>query len=87
VRQFSAIPFDPAGKFEPLLMRISTPIEELPDDVHIMVHICQGNCAVGPDYDGQIGRRSFDLGRYKADLVCQIEPDGYVIEPDMTSHI
>jgi hypothetical protein len=23
--------------------------------VHVMVHICQGNYAVGPDYDGQIG--------------------------------
>ena len=35
-------------------------IEGLPDDVHVMVHICQGNYAVGPDYDGQIGHRYFD---------------------------
>jgi 5-methyltetrahydropteroyltriglutamate--homocysteine methyltransferase len=51
-----------------------------------MVHICQGNYAVGADYDGQIGHRYFDVGRYKADLVCQIECDGYLIEHDMTPH-
>jgi 5-methyltetrahydropteroyltriglutamate--homocysteine methyltransferase len=61
-------------------------IEGLPDDVHVMMHICQGNYAVGPDYDGQIGHRYFDHGRYKADLVCQIECDGYLIEHDMTPH-
>ena len=61
-------------------------IEGLPDDVHVMVHICQGNYAVGPDYDGQIGHRYFDQGRYKADLVCKIECDGYLIEHDMTPH-
>jgi len=51
-----------------------------------MVHICQGNYAVGADYDGQIGHRYFDVGRYKADLVCSIECDGYLIEHDMTPH-
>ena len=51
-----------------------------------MVHICQGNYAVGPDYDGQIGHRYFDTGRYKADLVCRIDCDGYLIEHDMTPH-
>ena len=61
-------------------------IEGLPDDMHVMVHICQGNYAVGPDYDGQIGHRYFDVGRYKADLVCRIECDGYLIEHDMTPH-
>ena len=35
-------------------------IEDLPDNVHTTVHICQGNYAVGPDYDGQIGHRYFD---------------------------
>jgi hypothetical protein len=30
-------------------------IEGLPDDMHVTVHVCQGNYAVGPDYDGQIG--------------------------------
>jgi 5-methyltetrahydropteroyltriglutamate--homocysteine methyltransferase len=65
---------------------INMAIEGLPADVHVMVHICQGNYAVGPDYDGQIGHRYFDTGRYKADLVCQIECDGYLIEHDMTPH-
>jgi 5-methyltetrahydropteroyltriglutamate--homocysteine methyltransferase len=65
---------------------INTSIEDLPEDVHVMVHICQGNYAVGPDYDGQIGHRYFDQGRYKADLVCQIECDGYLIEHDMAPH-
>jgi 5-methyltetrahydropteroyltriglutamate--homocysteine methyltransferase len=63
---------------------INMAIEGLPDDIHVMVHICQGNYAVGPDYDGQIGHRYFDQGRYKADLVCKIECDGYLIEHDMT---
>jgi 5-methyltetrahydropteroyltriglutamate--homocysteine methyltransferase len=58
----------------------------LPHDVHVLVHICQGNYAVGPDYDGQIGHRYFDTGRYKADLICRIDCDGYLIEHDMTPH-
>ena len=41
--------------------------------MHVSVHVCQGNYAVGPQYDGQIGHRYFDTGRYKADLICQIE--------------
>jgi 5-methyltetrahydropteroyltriglutamate--homocysteine methyltransferase len=65
---------------------INSSIEGLPDDVHVTVHICQGNYAVGPDYDGQIGHRYFDFGRYKADLVCQITCDGYLIEHDMAPH-
>jgi 5-methyltetrahydropteroyltriglutamate--homocysteine methyltransferase len=58
----------------------------LPEDVHVTAHICQGNYAVGADYDGQIGHRYFDTGRYKADLVCQIECDAFLIEHDMTPH-
>ena len=65
---------------------INLAIEGLPEDVHVMVHICQGNYAVGPDYDGQIGHRYFDRGRYKADLVCKIDCDGFLIEHDMTPH-
>jgi 5-methyltetrahydropteroyltriglutamate--homocysteine methyltransferase len=65
---------------------INLAIEGLPEDVHVMMHICQGNYAVGPDYDGQIGHRYFDQGRYKADLVCGIACDGYMIEHDMTPH-
>jgi 5-methyltetrahydropteroyltriglutamate--homocysteine methyltransferase len=65
---------------------INMAIEGLPKDIHLMVHICQGNYAVGPDYDGQIGHRYFDTGRYKADLICKINCDGYLIEHDMTPH-
>jgi 5-methyltetrahydropteroyltriglutamate--homocysteine methyltransferase len=65
---------------------INLAIEGLPEDLHVMMHICQGNYAVGPDYDGQIGHRYFDQGRYKADLVCDIACDGYMIEHDMTPH-
>ena len=65
---------------------INMAIEGLPDDIHVLVHICQGNYAVGPDYDGQIGHRYFDTGRYKADLICQIECDAFLIEHDMTPH-
>jgi 5-methyltetrahydropteroyltriglutamate--homocysteine methyltransferase len=65
---------------------INDAIEGLPDDMHVMVHICQGNYAMGPDYDGQIGHRYFDTGRYKADLVCRIDCDGFLIEHDMGHH-
>lgn len=65
---------------------INMAIDDVPDDVHVMAHICQGNYAVGADYDGQIGHRYFDHGRYKAELVCKIECDGYLIEHDMTPH-
>jgi 5-methyltetrahydropteroyltriglutamate--homocysteine methyltransferase len=65
---------------------INMAIEGLPGDVHTLMHICQGNYAVGPDYDGQIGHRYFDVGRYKADLVCQIDCGAYLIEHDMTPH-
>jgi len=61
-------------------------IDGLPDDIHISVHICQGNYAVGPDYDGQIGHRYFDTGRYKADLVCKIDSDVYMVEHDLVPH-
>jgi 5-methyltetrahydropteroyltriglutamate--homocysteine methyltransferase len=65
---------------------INAVIEGLPSDVYISVHICQGNYAVGPDYDGQIGHRYFDTGRYKADLACRIDCDALLIEHDMTDH-
>ena len=63
---------------------INLSIEDLPEDVHVAVHVCQGNYAVGPHYDGQIGHRYFDTGRYKADLICQIECNSYLIEHDRT---
>jgi 5-methyltetrahydropteroyltriglutamate--homocysteine methyltransferase len=65
---------------------INMVIEDLPEDVYVLVHVCQGNYAVGADYDGQIGHRYFDTGRYKADLICRIDCDGYLIEHDMTRH-
>jgi 5-methyltetrahydropteroyltriglutamate--homocysteine methyltransferase len=65
---------------------INIAVEDIPDDVHVLMHICQGNYAVGPDYDGQIGHRYFDAGRYKADIVARIDCDGFLIEHDMTPH-
>ena len=51
----------------------------------VQVHICQGNYAVGPDYDGQIGHRYFDTGRYPAELICKINCDVLLIEHDCAS--
>jgi 5-methyltetrahydropteroyltriglutamate--homocysteine methyltransferase len=65
---------------------INLAIEGLPGDIHVSTHICQGNYAVGKEYDAQIGHRYFDVGRYKADLVCQIASSSYLIEHDMTPH-
>ena len=65
---------------------INLAVEDLPDDVHVSVHVCQGNYAVGADYDGQIGHRYFDIGRYKADIVCGIDCDSLLIEHDMTPY-
>ncbi len=65
---------------------INLAIENIPDDVHVLVHVCQGNYAVGADYDGQIGHRYFDSGRYKADIVTGIDCDAFLIEHDMTHH-
>ena len=65
---------------------INGAIEGLPDDMHVLVHYCQGNYAVGPDYDGQIGHRYFDTGRYKADIIAGIDCDGFLIEYDMAHH-
>lgn len=65
---------------------INTAIEGLPEDVHVSVHVCQGNYAVGKEYDGQIGHRYFDLGRYKADKICGIECASLLVEYDMMHH-
>jgi 5-methyltetrahydropteroyltriglutamate--homocysteine methyltransferase len=61
---------------------VNLAVEGLPSDVHISLHVCQGNYAVGPDYDGQIGHRYFDTGRYKADLICQMNCHTYLVEYD-----
>jgi 5-methyltetrahydropteroyltriglutamate--homocysteine methyltransferase len=65
---------------------INLAIEDLPDDVHVSMHICQGNYAVGKEYDAQIGHRYFDVGRYKADKVCQIACSSCLVEYDMAHH-
>jgi 5-methyltetrahydropteroyltriglutamate--homocysteine methyltransferase len=65
---------------------ISLAIEYVPQDVHVSLHYCQGNYAVGKEYDGQIGHRYFDVGRYKADLVCKIECSSILVEHDMVHH-
>ncbi|MEJ0015808.1 MAG: hypothetical protein WDN25_04435 [Acetobacteraceae bacterium] len=65
---------------------INLAIEDMPDDMHVLVHVCQGNYAVGADYDGQIGHRYFDTGRYKADIITRIGCDALLIEHDMTQH-
>jgi len=80
--------FTPASDEEVVIAveAINNAIEGLPEDVHVTMHVCQGNYAVGPDYDGQIGHRYFDFGRYKPELVCRIECDGYLIEHDMAPH-
>jgi 5-methyltetrahydropteroyltriglutamate--homocysteine methyltransferase len=65
---------------------INLAIAGLPDDVHVSVHICQGNYAVGKEYDAQIGHRYFDTGRYKADLITRIACSSYLVEYDMAHH-
>jgi 5-methyltetrahydropteroyltriglutamate--homocysteine methyltransferase len=65
---------------------INLAIEGLSSDIHVSAHICQGNYAVGKEYDAQIGHRYFDVGRYKAELVCKIACSSYLIEHDMTDH-
>jgi 5-methyltetrahydropteroyltriglutamate--homocysteine methyltransferase len=65
---------------------INLAIEDLPDDVHLSMHICQGNYAVGKEYDAQIGHRYFDTGRYKADKICRIQCSSCLVEYDMAHH-
>ncbi|MEO6409926.1 MAG: hypothetical protein ABIO45_14390 [Burkholderiaceae bacterium] len=68
------------------IVAMNQAIEGLPDDVHVSVHVCQGNYAVGKEYDGQIGHRYFDQGRYKADKICGIDCAALLVEHDMTHH-
>lgn len=65
---------------------INLAIADLPDDIHVSMHICQGNYAVGKEYDAQIGHRYFDTGRYKADKICRVECSSYLVEYDMAHH-
>jgi len=48
----------------------------------VQVHVCQGNYAVGEEYDGQIGHRYFDFGRYPAELISRIRCDVLLVEHD-----
>src|SRR3712207_9367754 len=36
-------------------------------------HVCQGNYAVGEDYDGQTGHRYFDIEPYPTEQICNLE--------------
>ena len=65
---------------------INLAIDGLPEDIHVSVHVCQGNYAVGKEYDGQIGHRYFDCGRYKADKICGIKCSSLLVEHDMMPH-
>lgn len=71
---------------EAAVAAINMAIDGLPKDIHISNHVCQGNYAVGKEYDAQIGHRYFDVGRYKADIICKIECSSFLIEHDMTHH-
>jgi 5-methyltetrahydropteroyltriglutamate--homocysteine methyltransferase len=63
---------------------INTAIEG--SHLHLSVHVCQGNYAVGKEYDGQIGHRYFDQGRCKADLIGKSDCSSLLIEYDMAHH-
>lgn len=60
---------------------INTAIEGL-SKLSVMGHICQGNYAVGEDYDGQIGHRYF-TGSYPAGLIAGLNYDALLVEHDM----
>lgn len=47
-------------------------------------HVCQGNYAVGPEYDGQIGHRYFQ-GKYPTKQIAEIDCDVLMVEYDMAS--
>jgi 5-methyltetrahydropteroyltriglutamate--homocysteine methyltransferase len=74
------------SEVEAAVEAINMIFDGLPADIHRSVHVCQGNYAMGADYDGQIGHRYFDAGRYKADLICKIDCESFLIEHDMTPH-
>ena len=71
---------------EAAVQAINAAIEGLTGAAHFSVHICQGNYAVGKEYDGQIGHRYFDHGRYKADLISRIDCASLLVEYDMAHH-
>lgn len=74
----------PDDEIEAAVEAINLAIEDL--DMQVLVHICQGNYAVGVDYDGQLGHRYFATGRYPAPLICNIACHALLVEHDMTPH-
>ncbi len=42
---------------EAAIEAINLAVDGLPEDIHVSMHICQGNYAVGKEYDAQIGHR------------------------------
>ena len=74
------------AEVEAAVEAINSAIEGFPEDVHFSMHICQGNYAVGKEYDAQIGHRYFDVGRYKADLICKANCHSLMVEYDMAHH-
>lgn len=65
---------------------VNTAIDGISNRMQVSVHLCQGNYAVAKEYDGQIGHRYFDDGRYKADLACKIDCAAFLVEYDMAHH-
>ena len=74
------------AEVESAVAAINSAIEDFPEDVHFSMHICQGNYAVGKEYDAQIGHRYFDVGRYKADIICKANCRSLMVEYDMAHH-
>ena len=64
---------------------INIALEDLPGNVHVAMHVCQGNYAVGYDYDGQLGHRYFDGSRYPAELAAGIACTSFLVENDMVA--
>jgi len=64
---------------------INLAVDGLKEATMTQVHICQGNYAVGADYDGQIGHRYFDTGRYPAKLISDINCHALLVEYDYAS--
>lgn len=74
------------AEVEAAIDAVNSAIEGFPEDVHFSMHICQGNYAVGKEYDAQIGHRYFDVGRYKADIICKANCRSLMVEYDMAHH-
>jgi 5-methyltetrahydropteroyltriglutamate--homocysteine methyltransferase len=65
---------------------INLATEGLAARLHVSLHACQGNYAVGTFYDGQLGYRYFQGASYPADHIAAIVCDSLLIEGDMVEH-